>query len=146
MTMSFAATAHMGPVPSPDDLAAYKDIDADLVPFFMDAARQERVHRHGREDRRDEAEIALKFGDQRRLLCGQVLGFAIFIAFAAVAMVAAIKGLSWPASIASGTALSALIGAFSLVVTGRRAEKNEHPHSAPTAPKSRLIGGRDTSE
>ncbi|MDE0133736.1 MAG: DUF2335 domain-containing protein [Acidimicrobiaceae bacterium] len=97
----YEASYHIGPLPSPADLSAYGDISPELVLRIVDAADDERHHRH----RMDAARV-------RRSVQGLIAGFAIAVLFLAGSVWLISNGYSVEGTVLGSIDLVALVALF----------------------------------
>lgn len=102
----YAAAYRIGPLPTPEDLAAYGDISPELVLRIVDAADAERAHRH-----------RMDAGRARRSAMGLVAGFAIAVLFLAASVWLIRDGHSVEGAVLGSIDMVALVALF---VIGRR--------------------------
>lgn len=101
---------HVGPLPSPDDLQRYDEIQPGLAGRIVQMAENEARHRHDM----DKTVMQNTFRERR---LGQVLGFAIGVFTIAAGAYVAVSGAQAAGAIISG---SAVVGLVSVFVLGRK--------------------------
>jgi uncharacterized membrane protein len=108
--------AHSGPLPSPETLARYKEIDPALPGYIMERAKAEQGHRHLQESRIVEAQVAdarLMRVETRR---GQFLGAIVALAFLGGAIYLGANGHPVLAGTLGSTTVVSIVA---VIVTGR---------------------------
>lgn len=105
-----------GPLPPPELMLAYKDIQADFPERIFAMAERENRHRHEQERLAVEADIKDGAAQRRETLCGQIFGFLIaIIAITGAVTIIIITPNSAGATVASvlgGGTLVSLVYAF----------------------------------
>ena len=105
-----------GPLPPPEAMIAYKNIQADFPERIFAMAERENTHRHEQEQRAMEANIGDGAAQRRETLCGQIFGFLIaIIAITGAVTIVIITPNSAGATVASvlgGGTLVSLVYAF----------------------------------
>lgn len=128
-TLALQETSFSGPIPQPDDLAAYRDIDPSLLPAIIDMAQRQLVLVENQSRHRQELEkmaVERGFNIRSRSL---FYGFVIAMSGLGVATVLAMKD-SWAgASIVGGLDITALAALF---ITGQKKAKRPPREADPT--------------
>lgn len=96
---------HIGPLPSPDSLEKYKNVDPSLPATIVGMAKQEQDYSHGRDNKIIEYEFQLK----RR---GQLFAFLISIFVTGGGLSAILLGHEISGSIFGGLGLTGLVALF----------------------------------
>jgi uncharacterized membrane protein len=107
--LTVTASAFIGPLPAPEVLAQYKQIQSDLPERIVALAATEAEHRRALA-RTDIQESA---AETRR---GQHCGLAIGVLALTSATICAVAGAEWPAAVIGGSTVLGLVAVF---VTGR---------------------------
>lgn len=120
--------SHSGPLPSPESLQGYKDVDPSLVPTILDMAQREQSHRHPIDDHIIELERQEQTARRHAISRGQWLGFGIAVLVLGLAGLMAVLGYEQIALALAAVNIAALAAVF--VSSGVR-ERNRR--SEPTA-------------
>lgn len=99
-------------MPSPEDMAAYKNVDPDFVKFFMDTVKEESSQRH--EERK--AQIKMMGDnlhvDYRYNMWGMATAFFAFVVIAALTAIALCLDHVWFATVFSATTIVSIVSLF----------------------------------
>ena len=99
-------------LPSPQELAEYQKIDADIVPFLMEMAKNEQQHRH----KMDEEKMKVLKSSESRITRINIWG--MFFAFLALVTLVGLSALAlyldkpWFAGIFGFTAVVSIVSIF----------------------------------
>lgn len=126
-----------GPVPHPDLLERYERVVPGAAREFLDAVREERLHRYRGDDIEREMLKRLAEAEIRNSRLGLVFGFVIGMTGLIVACICALTDHEMTAAIVAGVDLLALVAVF---VTGRvyesRRSESREPEAASVAEAS----------
>ena len=114
LAISMSRMAHRGPLPHPDVLLGYKNIDSGLPERVIAMAEKQASHRQARENKEDD-----------RAERGQHYGLAIGLAGLIAATAVILSGHPAAGSIIGSVDLLGLVSVF---VTGRYFQSRVHPH------------------
>lgn len=106
-----------GPLPAPEDLAAYNQIIPDGADRIMKMAEQQSAHRISLEN-------TVINSQQKQSSRGQIFGLIIGLSGLGLATFAAIQGQPAFGGVIGGTTLVSLVGAFVYGRRGQRADLN----------------------
>lgn len=119
-TMTMMGRYTKGPLPDPETLRAYKDIDPSIVDEILDGFRSERHHRHTM----DTELVGLEKQDQvhraKAVQRGQWMGFAIALAVLLASVALALAGHPSVAIVLAGLDLVGLVAIFLAVKLPQR--------------------------
>lgn len=116
----------MGPLPPPEMLQAYKDIDERVFDFILTAANEERRHRHQEDDRDCAIDEYVARARNHRAFTGQILGFIVSISVIAFGVFLTLRGHpKWGAVVV----LTTIVGLTTIFVTGRRGARGDDADS-----------------
>ena len=99
-------------LPSPQELAEYQKVDADIVPFLMEMAKNEQQHRH----KMDEEKMKVLKSSESRITRINIWG--MFFAFLALVTLVGLSALAlyldkpWFAGIFGFTAVVSIVSIF----------------------------------
>lgn len=99
-------------LPSPAELAEYQKIDPNLIPFFMEVAKQEQEHRHHIEALQTQIVSRANKRDYRINLWGMFFAFLCVMAFAGIAFYAMFTGSVWMSILFGGGTLASVVAIF----------------------------------
>jgi uncharacterized membrane protein len=107
-----------GPLPAPEELAAYNQVIPEGADRIMKMAEQQSAHRIS-------LESTVVNSQQKQSFCGQIFGLIIGLAGLGFATFAAVHGQPWFGSIIGGTTLVSLVSVFVYARRGQHAELNK---------------------
>jgi uncharacterized membrane protein len=107
-----------GPLPAPEDLAAYNQIIPQGADRIMRMAEQQSAHRISLESK-------VVNSQQKQAFCGQLFGLIIGLSGLGLSTFAAIRGQPQFGSIIGGSTLVSLVSVFVYARWGKKAELNK---------------------
>lgn len=113
----FTGELHRGPLPHPDTLKGYSEIDPAFPQRILKMAEDEQSHRHEMERQALQAQKDDLKRDRLEARLGQVFALVIGLAAIVGGVVAAVKGAQWSGSIIGG---GGVIGLVTVFVKGRQ--------------------------
>ena len=114
-----------GPIPPPETLQGYAQIDRDFPKRIIKMAEDEQTHRHSMEQEALDAQIENLKRDRLEARFGQVFALAIGLVAIGGGVLAAIQGAQWSGSIIGG---GGVIGLVSVFIYGRRSTTPPDEH------------------
>lgn len=124
------ASSFEGPIPDPETLARYEQIEAGLANRIMQMAEGELAHRHDMERAALEAQVKLDRAAWDQKKRGQIFGLIIGLVAFATAIIMTLKG----SPLAGGfIGSSGVIGLVAVFVLGRRPSKDSSENQDQTA-------------
>src|ERR1019366_753650 len=107
-----------GPLPAPEELAAYNQVITGGADRIMKMAEQQSAHRIS-------LESTVVNSQQKQSFCGQIFGLIIGLAGLGVATFAAVHDQPWFGSIIGGSTLVSLVSVFVYARRGQKADLNK---------------------
>lgn len=127
-----AGVSFVGPLPPPEMLAKYEEVQPGLVDRIVSMAEREQAHRHVQE-------ASLVAGELRKQTLGQALGFGVTIAGLATTFGCAVYGHGTTAAIIGTVNLVSVVSVF---VLGRRPEAAQRSEPSTSKSGSRPKSGK----
>lgn len=101
-----------GPLPHPEILKQYEQIQVGLAERIIAQAEREAVHRHELEKKAMDSQIADEKAGRREARLGQVFGLIIGIVTIGLGAYVAVNDAQIPGSIIGGLGITGLVGVF----------------------------------
>lgn len=118
-SLEVQAKSHSGPIPSPETLALYGQVDPSFPGMIFERARTEQAHRHAQENKLVDAQIADSRGVRAERARGQWLGAFVSLAFLGGAVYLGVNDQATLGGILGG---ATLLGIVTVIVTASRAK------------------------
>lgn len=99
-------------LPSPQELAAYKEVNPDIVEFLMEASKKEQEYRHGINRRKIEVLDRNEKHETRINITGMVLAFLVIVLLIALSAYALYLDRPWFAGFSGIGAIAAVLTIF----------------------------------
>lgn len=93
------------PMPTPQELAQYKEVDPSLVQFFMDLVKEEQKNRHELQRQTIEGVREVASKDYRINRLGMIIVAIITLALLGLSFVLLLNGFHWAGMIFSGSTI-----------------------------------------
>ena len=99
-------------LPSPQELAEYQKVDADIVPFLMEMAKNEQQHRHKMDDEKMKVLKSNESRTTRINIWGMFFAFLALITLVGLSALALYLDKPWFAGIFGFTAVVSIVSIF----------------------------------
>lgn len=99
-------------LPSPQELAEYQKVDADIVPFLMEMAKNEQQHRHKMDDEKMKVLKSSESRITRINIWGMFFAFLALVTLVGLSALALYLDKPWFAGIFGFTAVVSIVSIF----------------------------------
>jgi len=99
-------------LPSPQELAEYQKVDADIVPFLMEMAKNEQQHRHKMDDEKMKVLKSNESRTTRINIWGMFFAFLALVTLVGLSALALYLDKPWFAGIFGFTAVVSIVSIF----------------------------------
>lgn len=110
--VTITTTEISGPLPPPEVLAHYNQVEQGLALRIVQMAENEAKHRHQCEQAALQTDIGIAKAQTRETALGQILAFIIAMTAIVGGMLTAINGAEWAGTFIGVGGLAGLVGAF----------------------------------
>lgn len=128
------AKAFSGPIPDPEYLKAYAEIDPSIADRIVAMAEKEQAHRHALENQQVDLHKAEQLYHFKEGRLGQVLALLVTILFVGATVFLAYNGKGTVAAVLGSATMLGLVSVF---IAGRYKRENKQQNSETTKPNSK---------